>query len=372
MPFDYSIKPCSSAKPVTNSDRTSPNFGKVIQPIRYNGVGCPAVILNSSDKVVCNNGDIFNTLPITDKNYFTGIESNLTNRFNRINFNIGQTVYVENILTSLGNIFSGPAMELFLIWNPKLVEELNLIRGGCSSSSHSNLKGRIAAITENIFGSGRIWWDVPLLRNINTYPDSYPKEIFWLELFNGDELGLQNFNIGKKVRDAIYYQEIKLSEIDGSPIIDNTQSKGKYYGVRSDKDHNIYEWEDKIKIDELPNFNGRQLYPVLRSQISNLQTRMLVQGTNAINRSQIMNTPRFRSRGSCTTGSLCLDTTLTPSFKNSTKNMYLAPIPYGQRLGNIFRSSQIRGTKKIVRKNCIDPQFGRLVGTGGARLVNKF
>ena len=99
---------------------------------------------------------------------------------------------------------------------------------------------------------------------------------------------------------------------------------------------------------------------------------MLVQGTNAINRSQIMNTPRFRRRGSCTTGSLCLDTTLTPGFKNSTKNMYLAPIPYGQRLGNTFRSSQIRGTKKIVRKNCVDPQFGRLVGTGGSRLVNKF
>ena len=37
-----------------------------------------------------------------------------------------------------------------------------------------------------------------------------------------------------------------------------------------------------------------------------------------------MNTPRFRRTGSCGTGSLCLDTTLTPSFKNSTKNMYLA------------------------------------------------
>lgn len=85
-----------------------------------------------------------------------------------------------------------------------------------------------------------------------------------------------------------------------------------------------------------------------------------------------MNTPRFRSRGSCNRGSLCLDTTLTPSFKNSTKNMYLAPIPYGQRLGNTFRSSQIRGTKKIIRKNCVNPQFGRLVGTGGTRLVNKF
>ena len=99
---------------------------------------------------------------------------------------------------------------------------------------------------------------------------------------------------------------------------------------------------------------------------------MSIQKTSTINRSQIMNTPRFRRTGSCGTGSLCLDTTLTPSFKNSTKNMYLAPIPYGQRLGNTFRSSQLRGTKKIVRKNCVDPQFGRLVGTGGSRLVNKF
>ena len=69
---------------------------------------------------------------------------------------------------------------------------------------------------------------------------------------------------------------------------------------------------------------------------------------------------------------ILLNNTLTPGFKNSTKNPYLAPIPYGQRLGNTFRSAQIRGSKKIIRRNYVDPQFGRLVGTGGAGIKNNF
>ena len=340
MPFDYLIKPCSSAKEIKDENNNV---------IGYSNVGCPAVILNNN-KLICSNGDIYN--PSTGEAGEPGEEytndpfvGNLTNRFNTIAFRIGQTVFVEDILGSLQKIFDEPTVQLFLIWNNKLVNELLLLSGGCGGSSNTKLKGRIAAITGDIFGDGRIYWTpAPLYRNRANYPDRWPTEIFWLELFNGEDVGLENFSIGRKLTYPIYYQE---------------------------KNNDV--WNNVFNVGEdVINFKGRQLYPVLREQITNLQTRMLVQGTNAVNRSQIMNTPRFRSRGSCTTGSLCLDTTLTPGFKNSTKNMYLAPIPYGQRLGNTFRSSQIRGTKKIVRKNCVDPQFGRLVGTGGARLVNKF
>ena len=340
MPFDYLIKPpCSSAKEIKNGDNV----------IGYSNVGCPAVILNNN-KLICSNGDIYD--PLTGEAGEPGEEytndpfvGTLTNRFNTINFSIGQVVYVEDILRTLRKIFNADTVELFLQWNNQLLDELILLSRGCGGSSKTKLKGRIVAITEDIFRDGRIWWDAPLHRNTVNYPNKWPTEIFWLELFNGNDVGLENFSVGKKLRDGIYYQE--------------KDSSGA--------------WVNKFNIGEdVPNFNGRQLYPVLREQITNLQTRMLVQGTNSVNRSQIMNTPRFRSRGSCTTGSLCLDTTLTPSFKNSTKNMYLAPIPYAQRLGNTFRSSQIRGTKKIVRKNCVDPQFGRLVGTGGTRIVNKF
>ncbi len=344
MTFDYSIKPCSSAQPVKDSS------GNVIQPIRYNGVGCPAVILNNNNTLLCSNGDTFNSITGKagsppneyDNDPFTG---NLTNRFNDINFNIGQTVYVENIFSTLQNIFDVPTLSKFLAWNPKLIDELANISKGCGVSSNIILKGRIAAITRDVFMSGRLYWGTDLYRNMQNYPNSWPREIFWMELFNGNNLGLDRFNVGSRLGDDMCYEEYDLV---------------------------TEQWIKKFSVGTLPNFNGKQLYPVLRSQITNLQTRMLVQGTNSINRSQIMNTPRFRSRGSCTTGSLCLDTTLTPSFKNSTKNMYLAPIPYGQRLGNTFRSSQIRGSKKIIRKNCVNPQFGRLVGTGGARLVNKF
>ena len=332
MTFDYSIKPCSSAQPVKDSS------GNVIQPIRYNGVGCPAVLLNNN-KTMCSNGDLF--VPTTGHQI-----SDLTNRYNTINFNVGQIVYIEDIFKSLQSIFDDNTIHKFLDWNNNLIDELANITKGCGVSSNIKLKGRIVAITENTFGNGRIMWgDADLYRNTGNYPNRWPNEIFWLELFNGEDLGLENFNAGEQQYKLCYQEEIPAGN-----------------GV----------WKTVIDINKLPNFNNRQLYPVLRSQITNLQTRMIVQGTNAINRSQIMNTPRFRSRGSCSSGSLCLDTTLTPSFKNSTNNMYLAPIPYGQRLGNIFRSSQIRGTKKIVRKNCVDPQFGRLVGTGGARLVNKF
>ena len=365
MPYDYSIKPCSSAQPMRNSDPTSPSFGEVIQPIRYNGVGCPAVILNT-DNLFCGNGSIFNPVSArapcserTNKNdcnvtFFNQIpcdweESKSTCKSTSfvnvdiIQFRINEIVYVEDVLSNIRKLLNPDSVTTFLYWNPGILDDLANISRGCGSSSHIKLKGRIKAVTNNLLGNGRIkWGDMELYRNTENYPDKWPSEIFWLELDNGAILGLDNFNTGVKAKD-IYYQEID----DGGEV-----------------------WNNMLDLEY--KFGGRSLLPVLRSQITNLQTRMSVQKTSTINRSQIMNTPRFRRTGSCGTGSLCLDTTLTPSFKNSTKNMYLAPIPYGQRLGNTFRSSQLRGTKKIVRKNCVDPQFGRLVGTGGARLVNKF
>lgn len=345
MSFNYTINPpCTSAQPVKKSD------GDVIKPIRYNGVGCPAVIL-TDNKMMCSNGDITtpNNLPrnwdVLGYNNKNDESSNIVlSNNNDITFIEGETVYVENVKQTLQQIFSPNSFDTFLLWNPMLLSELANISRGCGSSSTIRLKGKIAAITNNsILGNGRIrWGNLYFDRNTKEFPIQWPSEIFWLELFNGEELGLNNFNIGSSAND-IYIQ---------------------YQQGESD------EWIDTISLSKL--FGGKALFPVLREQITNLQTRMLLQKTSTINRSQIMNTPRFRKTGSCGVGALCLDTTLTPSFKNSTKNMYLAPIPYGQRLGNTFRSSQLRGTKKIVRKNCIDPQFGRLVGTGGARIVNKF
>lgn len=367
MSFDYTIKPCSSAQPVKNSDPTSSNFGEVLQPIRYDGVGCPGVIL-SENKIICSNGDIFNPesslLPCNNYNNESSCVSSsyasescvwnvnnsicetnkLINSHNTLNFNIGQLVFIEDVLASLRNIFDENTMHEFLTWNNRLLNELANIRQGCGTTSATVLKGKIAAITNNVFGNGRIMWDgVALEKNPINYPNNWPSEIFWVELINGENVGLENFSKGRPAYN-MFYQE-------------------------KDSDGN---WQNQFNIQNLPNFNNRSLYPILRNQITNLQTRLSIQKTNTINRSQIMNTPRFRRTGSCGVGSLCLDTTLTPSFKNSTKNLYLAAIPYGQRLGNTFRSSQIRGTKKIVRKNCVDPQFGRLVGTGGARIVNKF
>ena len=363
MPYDYSIKPCSSAQPMRNSDPTSPSFGEIIKPIRYNGVGCPAVILNTGN-MLCKNGSIFNpSSAITpcnersnkndcDVTFFNNIpcdwnESNSTCKSTSftnedvIRFRLNEIVYIEDVLFSIKHILNSDSVITFLDWNQGILDDLANVSRGCGSSSNIKLKGRIKAITNNILGNGRIkWGDMEFYRNIENYPNAWPNEIFWIELDNGTDVGLENFNIGAKAEN-VYYQEMSS--------------------------------EDYINVIDLKaEFGGKSLLPVLRSQITNLQTRMSVQKTSTINRSQIMNTPRFRRTGSCGTGSLCLDTTLTPSFKNSTKNMYLAPIPYGQRLGNTFRSSQLRGTKKIVRKNCVDPQFGRLVGTGGSRLVNKF
>ena len=356
MPYDYSIKPpCSSATEVKDES------GKVLG---YTNVGCPAVILNTSN-MLCMNGSIFNPssarAPCNERNnkndctvtFFDNIpcdwnEGNATCKStsfvneDNLKFRINDIVYVDDVLSNIKNILSPYSVTTFLDWNPGLLDDLANISRGCGSGSNLRLKGRIKAITNSSFGDGIIkWGDMEFYRNTESYPNEWPNEIFWLELENGSRLGLENFNTGVTTKD-IYYQELSSSE----------------------------EYVNKIDLAE--EFGNRSLLPVLRDQITNLQTRMSLQKTSTINRSQIMNTPRFRRTGSCGTGSLCLDTTLTPSFKNSTKNMYLAPIPYGQRLGNTFRSSQLRGTKKIVRKNCVDPQFGRLVGTGGARLVNKF
>ena len=94
-------------------------------------------------------------------------------------------------------------------------------------------------------------------------------------------------------------------------------------------------------------------------------------GSNGtINSIQIMNTGRFRAVGICNI--ICLDNTITPWFKNSVNNNNLNSIPFGERVGNVFRSALIKGGKREISERCIDRQFGRPCGTGGPRLVNTF
>ena len=350
MTFNYTLTPpCSSAKPIRNSDPSSSSFGEVIQPIRYNGVGCPGVISSTNYTINCNNGTYvegcttscngnmnFKMQGNQCQNYFPMEyeELNLENRFNRINFTVGQKVFVQDIRSTLNKLLDTSSLIKFYNWNNELLPILNNL-GGCGTNRI--LTGRIRVITNDILNDGTIKYTIANNSSIELSSASrWPYEIFWLELDNGNLFGLDNFQNNSDNNNLIYTDD--------------------------SINYNIHSLSKSKKL----------LFPVLREQITNLNTRLSVQGSNHVNRSQIMNTPRFRSRGSCTTGSLCLDTTLTPSFKNSTKNMYLAPIPYAQRLGNTFRSSLIRGSKKMVRRNCVDPQFGRLVGTGGSRIVNKF
>ena len=205
------------------------------------------------------------------------------------------------------------------------------------------LKGIIDVITEVSFGKGKFkWHGTEIIRNMSNYPEGWPDEIFWLKFYNGENWGLERYNIGVYENDNVYYYE-KEDDHEG----------------------------DRIYLEDIIGYKHQNLYPVTREQITNLQTRLLVQSSNV--KPKNMNTPRFRSTNvGCSSRSVCLNNTLTPGFKNSTKNPYLAPIPYGQRLGNTFRSAQIRGSKKIIRRNYVDPQFGRLVGTGGAGIKNNF
>ena len=358
MTFNYTLTPpCSSAKPVKDEDPSSSSFGEVIKPIRYNGVGCPGVLSSTNYIINCNNGAyVGNSIDSCNGNMNFKIEGNqcqnyfpmeyeelkLENRFNNINFGIGHRVFVEEIKNGLEKLLDSKSLQQFYDWNKDFLHRIDNLGATCGNNRNRLLSGRIRAITKgNIINDGVINFindntNIILSRNENTYPDNWPDEIFWLELINGNQFGLTDF-VKDSLRNNVVYSD----------------------------DNSNYSIQSLTRSRKL-------LFPVLRNQITNLNTRLSIQSSNNVNRSQILNTPRFRKRGSCSTGSLCLDTTLTPSFKNSTRNMYLAPIPYGQRLGNTFRSSQIRGTKKMVRRNCVDPQFGRLVGTGGSRIVNKF
>ena len=115
MPFNYLIEPpCSSAKKVIDEATN--------EVIGYLPEGCPAVLVNDDNTVLCSNGHKYNT--DTDKDYNAPFVGNLTNRFNTIDFNIGQTVYVEDVLGSLRKIFDFNTVQLFLSWNDELINEL--------------------------------------------------------------------------------------------------------------------------------------------------------------------------------------------------------------------------------------------------------
>jgi len=92
--------------------------------------------------------------------------------------------------------------------------------------------------------------------------------------------------------------------------------------------------------------------------------------SNMIPRSTMMNVGRFRSKDMCSTS--CINNSVSTWFKNSVNNQYLVSIPYGQRLGNLMRGSQKRGTKTIITPICINKQYGRVCGKGGFTLINTF
>ena len=89
---------------------------------------------------------------------------------------------------------------------------------------------------------------------------------------------------------------------------------------------------------------------------------------NVISRISVLNTGRFRTRSICSI--TCIDTSLTPWFKNSVQNQYLATIPYPQRLKNIIVAGQAQGTSTKIVKVCVDRQYGRKCGTGGMAPTN--
>ena len=114
--------------------------------------------------------------------------------------------YVEDILRTLRKYLTTKTVELFLQWNNQLLDELILLSRGWRASK-TRLKVELL-LTGDIFGDGRILWTPsPLYRNTGNYPDKWPTEIFWLELFNGDDVGLENFKIGRKISLSIHYQE---------------------------------------------------------------------------------------------------------------------------------------------------------------------
>jgi len=268
-------------------------------------------------------------------------EISYINIFNTIKFMINHTVYVESPLYYLEKLLDESSVEKITGINPLMESYSEPV--ACDRSSIM-LKGVIEIITTNQFGKGNFkWHGKEISRNKSNHPEGWPNELFWLKFHNGEQWGTERYNIGVYENDNVYYYDI---DDDGNEI-------------------------NKIYLKDIIDNKDQNLYPVTREQITNLQTRLLVQSSNV--KPKNMNTPRFRSTNvGCSSRSVCLNNTLTPGFKNSTKNPYLAPIPYGQRLGNTFRSAQIRGSKKIIRRNYVDPQFGRLVGTGGAGIKNKF
>ena len=91
---------------------------------------------------------------------------------------------------------------------------------------------------------------------------------------------------------------------------------------------------------------------------------------NIAPRPSMMNVGRWRSKNICS--KFCVKSGMTPWFKNSVNNTHLAYISYSERLSNLIKANQARGTKKKMEKLCIDKQFGRKCGTGGNPLVNTF
>ena len=103
-----------------------------------------------------------------------------------------------------------------------------------------------------------------------------------------------------------------------------------------------------------------------RNDFTNL---IYIQSSNCSLPRDMMNVGRFRKGNN---KKICYNSTMTPWFKNSTKNQYLADVPYAVRVGDRIRNGIRQGTTKIRFTKCIDLQFGRVCGTGGRFISNKF
>ena len=194
------------------------------------------------DGLLDNNNGFISPPPLKEISY--------TNIFNKIKFMKNDTVYVESPLYYLENLFDESSVEKIKIINPNIE---NRSRNASCDKDSIMLKGIIEVITEVSFGTAKFkWHGVEISRNEVNNPYGWPSEIFWLKFYNGENWGLEKYNIGVYENDNVYYYDI---DDDGNEI-------------------------NKVYLKDIIGYKHQNLYPVTREQITNLQTRLLVQSSN--------------------------------------------------------------------------------------------
>ena len=145
MPFNYTLTPpCSSAQPIEDED------GNIITPLQYNGVGCPGVLPSTNYIINCNNGAyVGNSIDSCNGNINFKIEGNqcqnyfpmeyeelkLENRFNNINFGVGNRVFVEEVKEGLEKLLDSKSLQQFYDWNKDLLYRLANLGATCGNNS---------------------------------------------------------------------------------------------------------------------------------------------------------------------------------------------------------------------------------------------